>query len=86
MMKQFPQDEDGKLKDLYKILGVDEDDQFEYIRKKYRVLALKWHPDKTANLPEEERKIADNKMTEVNEAWAIISDESKRKQYDKLKE
>lgn len=76
-------------KDYYEILGLSEEDkklQGEEFAKKvksaHRKLALKWHPDKFAGKDEQERKEAEDKMKEINEAYAVLSDEKKRQQYD----
>ena len=69
-------------KDYYKILGVDKTASVEEIRKKYKALALKFHPDKQANKSEKEKKEAEAKFKEINEAYQVLSDENKRRQYD----
>ncbi len=66
-------------KDYYKILGVDRDSSEEEIRKAYRTLARKYHPDLNPN-----NKQAEEKFKEINEAHEVLSDSSKRKQYDAL--
>jgi molecular chaperone DnaJ len=63
-------------KDYYDILGVKRDANKEEIKKSYRRLALKYHPDKS------KEKGAEEKFKEISEAYAILSDEKKRKQYD----
>lgn len=64
---------------LYDILEVSEKASKEVIEKAYRVLAKKYHPDlQTA----ENKVVAEKKMKEINEAYGILSDESKRKEYD----
>jgi curved DNA-binding protein CbpA len=64
-------------KDYYEVLGVVPDANFEEIKEAYRRLAFKYHPDK--NLKSEE---AHKKMQEINEAYAILSDPIKRREYD----
>ncbi len=64
-------------KDYYKILGVNRDASPEDIKKAYRRLALKYHPDKNPN-----NKEAEEKFKEINEAYAVLSDPEKRRQYD----
>jgi molecular chaperone DnaJ len=61
------------MKDYYKILGVPPDASDEEIRKAYYRLAHKYHPDKGGD-PE--------KFKEINEAYRVLSDKTKRKQYD----
>lgn len=65
-------------KDYYKILGVDRDASQEEIKKAYRKLAVKYHPDK--NLDNE--KEAEERFKELNEAHTILSNPEKRKQYN----
>lgn len=62
-------------------MGVDKKASDADIKKAYRKLALKWHPDKNA-ATEEQRVKADKKFKEINEAYAVIGDPEKRKQYD----
>lgn len=63
---------------LYDVLGVDRYATQEEIKKAYRKMALKHHPDKNPNNPE-----ATEKFKEVNHAHSILSDPSKREIYDK---
>jgi curved DNA-binding protein len=63
--------------DYYEILGVDRKADQAVIKKAYRKLALKYHPDKTKG-----DKGAEEKFKEVSEAYAVLSDAEKRQQYD----
>ena len=65
-------------KDFYTILGVKRDASEAEIKKAYRKLALKWHPDKNP----ENKEAAEAKFKEVGEAFATLSDPEKRKLYD----
>ena len=65
-------------KDYYKTLGVARDAKAEAIRKAYKQLAFKFHPDKNRNDP-----LAEDKFKEITEAYEVLSDESKRGIYDK---
>ncbi len=67
------------FKDYYKILGVAKTATAEEIKKAYRKLAVKYHPDKNAG-----DKTAEEKFKEVNEAYEVISNSEKRKKYDEL--
>lgn len=67
-----------EFKDYYKILGVSRDATDEEIKKVFRRLARKYHPD----VSKEEN--AEQKMQEVNEAYAVLSDPEKRAAYDQL--
>lgn len=65
-------------KDPYEILGVKKDSSQEDIKKAYRSLAKKWHPD--TNL--ENKKEAEEKFKEISEAYSIIGDCDKRQKFD----
>ena len=64
-------------KDYYAVLGVSRDAKPEEIRKSYRHLARKYHPDVNPG-----NKGAEEKFKQLSEAYEIISDEKKRKIYD----
>ena len=64
-------------KDYYKILGVDKSASAEEIKKSYRKLALKYHPDHN-----EGNKSAEAKFKDLNEAYAVLRDPEKKQQYD----
>ncbi|MGI4803726.1 MAG: DnaJ C-terminal domain-containing protein [Janthinobacterium lividum] len=68
-----------EYKDYYKILGVSKTATQDEIKKAYRKLAVKYHPDKNAG-----DKAAENKFKEANEANEVLSKPDKRKQYDEL--
>ena len=63
--------------DYYQILGIAKKASADEIKKSYRKLALKWHPDKNPN-----NKAAEEKFKKISEAYAVLSDAEKRKQYD----
>ncbi len=65
------------MKDYYKILGVYKKATLEEIKKTYRQLALKYHPDRNKG-----NKEAEEKFKEINEAYAVLSDPEKRRNYD----
>jgi len=67
------------LKDHYRILGVIQDAEDIVIKASYRALAQRYHPDKWAGSPEE----ATIRMAEINKAFTVLSDQIKRKQYDR---
>ncbi|MBW8887805.1 MAG: J domain-containing protein [Fibrobacteres bacterium] len=68
-----------EFKDYYKILGVEKDADAEAIKKAYRKLAAKYHPDKNPG-----NKSAEDRFKGINEANEVLSDPEKRKRYDQL--
>ena len=66
-------------KDYYEILGVSKDADAKEIKKAYRKLAMKYHPDKNKNNPE-----AEAKFKEITVAYDVLSDPEKRKKYDRM--
>jgi curved DNA-binding protein len=66
-------------KDYYKILGVERKASDEDIRKAYRDLAKQYHPDRNPN-----NKQAEERFKEINEAYQVLSDSTKRQHYDRL--
>lgn len=68
------------MKNFYKILEVDKDASVDVIEKAYKVLAKKYHPDLQET--EEQKKKAEEKIKEINEAYEILKDEEKRKKYN----
>jgi curved DNA-binding protein len=70
-----------EYKDYYKILGVERNAKIEDIKKVYRKLALKYHPDRNPG-----NKEAEEKFKEINEAYQVLSDPQKRSRYDQLGE
>src|SRR3954470_22304427 len=68
------------MKDLYRTLGVAEDADDAPIKKTYRKLAKEFHPDVTNN-----DKKKTERFKEINEAYAVLGDAEKRKEYDRLK-
>jgi len=66
-------------KDYYEILGVKKTDSAETIKKSYKKLALKFHPDKAS---EDKKKEYEESFKGINEAYSTLCDEEKRKRYD----
>lgn len=65
-------------KDYYEVLGVKRNAQDKEIKKAFRKLAIQYHPDKN------KEKGAEEKFREIAEAYEVLSDEEKRKQYDQM--
>ncbi|HVO74252.1 MAG TPA: J domain-containing protein [Ignavibacteriaceae bacterium] len=68
-----------EYKDYYKILEISKDASTEDIKKAYRRLAKKYHPDKNPN-----DKKAEEKFKQISEAYEVLKDPEKRKKYDQL--
>lgn len=64
-------------KDYYEVLGVKKDATPDQIKKSYRKLAMQYHPDKNQG-----DKATEEKFKEISEAYAVLSDDAKRKEYD----
>ena len=65
------------MDDLYAVLGVTKTASADEIKKAYRTLAFKYHPDRNAG-----DKSAEEKFKQVNAAYSVLGDEDKRRQYD----
>jgi len=68
-----------QFKDYYKILGIDKNADLKTIKKAYRKLARKYHPDVNPGDPG-----AEERFKEINEAYEVLSDPQKREKYDQL--
>jgi curved DNA-binding protein len=68
-----------EYKDYYKVLGVERNATPEEIKKIYRKLAMKYHPDRN-----KDNKAAEEKFKDINEAYEVLSDPKKRARYDQL--
>ncbi len=64
--------------DFYHVLGVPKTASADEIKKAYRKLALKYHPDQNPG-----NKVAEDKFKEINAAYSVLGDEQKRAQYDR---
>ncbi|QWE98189.1 DnaJ domain-containing protein [Cupriavidus sp. EM10] len=66
----------------YQTLGVSPDADAATIRTAYRRLAQKWHPDRLSKAPEAERKLAEERLKDINRAYAVLSDDARKQAYD----
>ena len=66
-------------KNYYDILEIDKNASINEIKKTYKKLAIKWHPDKNPNNKDE----AETKFKEISEAYQVLSDPEKKNLYDK---
>ena len=69
----------SQKRDYYEVLGVDKKATADEIKKAYRKLAIKYHPDKNPG-----DKEAEEKFKEAAEAYSVLSDDTKRQQYDQF--
>ena len=68
--------------DYYHILGVDKNASLDDIKKQYRKLARKYHPDVSK---EKDKKLAEEKFKQVKEAYEVLKDPAKKKTYDQMR-
>lgn len=66
-------------KDLYSVLGIEKGASAEDIKKAYRKMSKEWHPDKHKG-----NKDAESKFKEINEAYEVLGNEDKKRQYDQF--
>ena len=67
------------MRDYYEILGVNKSSSDDEIKKAYRKIAIKYHPDKNPD-----NKSAEEKFKEAAEAYSVLSDSEKRQRYDQF--
>ena len=67
------------MKNYYEILEVDKKASKEVIEKAYKALAIKYHPDLKEGA---DKKLSETRMIEINEAYNVLSDETRRAEYD----
>lgn len=71
-------------RDYYEVLGVDKNASAADIKKAYRKMAIKYHPDRQTGKSDAEKKEAEDKFKEAAEAYSVLSDEQKRQRYDQF--
>lgn len=71
-------------RDYYEILGLSKGTSDDEIKKAYRKLAMKFHPDRVSHMSDSEKKEAEEKFKELQEAYAVLSDGQKRQMYDQF--
>lgn len=71
-------------KDLYSVLGVSKNATQDELKKQYRKLSKQYHPDLQNGKSDAEKKEAEEKFKDINAAYAVLSDEDKRRQYDQF--
>ena len=70
----------SEKRDYYEVLGVSKDASKDEIKRAYRKLAIQHHPDRNPG----KEKWANEKLKEINEAFSVLGDPKKRKQYDQF--
>jgi len=71
-------------RDYYEVLGVSKNATQEELKQKFRKLSLQYHPDRQVGKSDSEKKEAEEKFKEVNEAYSVLSDKDKRAKYDQF--
>ena len=72
----------GQFKDYYEILGVKPDDSQQAIKVSHRDKVIIFHPDRFMNAPESARRLAEEELKKVNDAFDILKDPIKKQKYD----
>ena len=75
------QAEKARKRDYYAILGVDRNADEHEIKRAYKKMAMKYHPDRNSE-SEETKKMAEKKFIDVNDAYSVLSDPKKKRMYD----
>jgi molecular chaperone DnaJ len=71
-------------RDYYEVLGVARGASDDDIKKAYRKLAMKFHPDRVSTLSDSEKKQSEEKFKEIQEAYAVLSDPQKKQMYEQF--
>ena len=75
------QAEKARKRDYYAILGIDRNADEHEIKRAYKKMAMKYHPDRNSE-SEETKKMAEKKFIDVNDAYSVLSDPKKKRMYD----
>ena len=73
--------EKARKRDYYAILGIDKNADEKEIKRAYKKMAIKYHPDRNSET-EESKKLAEKKFIDINDAYTVLSDPKKRSMYD----
>lgn len=73
----------AEKRDYYEVLGVDRNVTADELKKAYRKMAIKYHPDRQQGKTDAEKKAAEEKFKEAAEAYDVLSNPEKRARYDK---
>lgn len=71
-------------RDYYEVLGVQKGASADEIKKAYKKMAIKYHPDRQSGKSDAEKQDAEEKFKEAAEAYSVLSDDTKRQQYDQF--
>lgn len=74
----------AEKRDYYEVLGVNKNATDDELKKAYRKVAMKYHPDRQTDKSDEEKKAAEEKFKEAAEAYSVLSDKDKRARYDQF--
>ena len=74
----------AEKQDYYEVLGVSKNASDEEIKKAYKKLAIKYHPDRQSGKSDQEKKEAEEKFKQCAEAYEVLSDPQKRQRYDQF--
>ena len=74
----------AEKRDYYEVLGVQKNATDDELKKAYRKLAIKYHPDRQQGKSDEEKKAAEEKFKEAAEAYDVLSNKDKRARYDQF--
>ena len=75
---------DSDFIDYYEILGASRSDDIKTIKKKYRKLAMEYHPDANPDATIEQKQLLEEKMKLINLAQSVLTDEKRKEEYDKV--